>query len=383
MKIPPLREMFARLIATPSVSSTNPAHDQGNEGVATHLAEWLEALGFAVERMPVEPGKCNVIATAGRGRGGLVLAGHTDTVPFDAGRWRLDPLAATERDGRLYGLGATDMKGFLALALDALRDVDPRRLRAPLVVLATCDEETTMNGARALVAANRPKARHALIGEPTSLRPVRAHKGIFTTAIRIRGRSGHSSNPALGRSALDGMQRVLTELVALRGELARRHVDGSFEVPAPTLNLGYIHGGDNPNRICAECELHIDFRTLPGMPLEEMRTLLRERVERALEGLGLELELIPLCAGTDALGTPMTADIVRACAELTGHAPATAAFATEGPFLSALGMDTVVLGPGDVAVAHQPDEYLDLATVEPTLRLVRGLVHRFCTNGAS
>jgi acetylornithine deacetylase len=119
------------------------------------------------------------------------------------------------------------------------------------------------------------------------------------------------------------------------------------------------------------------------MPLEEMRTLLRERVERALEGLGLELELIPLCAGTDALGTPMTADIVRACAELTGHAPATAAFATEGPFLSALGMDTVVLGPGDVAVAHQPDEYLDLATVEPTLGLVRGLVHRYCTNGAS
>jgi acetylornithine deacetylase len=113
-----------------------------------------------------------------------------------------------------------------------------------------------------------------------------------------------------------------------------------------------------------------------------MQSLVRERVVQALEGLGLELEIVPLCAGTDALGTPVTADIVRACAELTGHAPATAAFSTEGPFLSALGMDTVVLGPGDVAVAHQPDEYLDLATVEPTLRLVRGLVRRYCIDAA-
>ena len=382
MKIPPLREMFARLIATPSVSSTNPELDCGNENVAALLSEWLEALGFAVERMPVEPGKCNVIATAGRGAGGLVLAGHTDTVPYDAGRWRFDPLAATERDGRLYGLGSADMKGFLALALDAVRDLDVRRLQTPLVVLATCDEETTMNGARALVAAGRPRARHALIGEPTCMRPVRAHKGIFTTAIRVRGRSGHSSNPALGRSALDGMHRVLSALIDLRSELAHAHADPAFEVPAPTLNLGYIRGGDNPNRICAECELHIDFRTLPGMPLATMQTLLRERVTNALAGSGLELELVPLCDGTEALGTPATAQIVRVCAELTGHAPTTAAFATEGPFLSALGMDTVVLGPGDVAVAHQPDEYLDLATVEPTLRLVRALARRFCIDVA-
>jgi acetylornithine deacetylase len=378
MKIPPLREMCARLIATPSVSSTNPDLDCGNEAVAALLAEWFEALGFAVERMPVEPGKCNVVATAGRGAGGLVLAGHTDTVPYDAGRWRFDPLAATEHDGRLYGLGSSDMKGFLALALDALRDTDLRRLQAPLVLLATCDEETTMNGARALVAADRPRARHALIGEPTCMRPVHAHKGIFTTAIRIRGRSGHSSNPALGRSALDGMHRVICALIGLRSELAQAHIDPAFEVPAPTLNLGYIHGGDNPNRICAECELHIDFRTLPGMPLEGMQALVRERVAQALDGLGLELEIVPLCAGTDALGTPVTADIVRACAELTGHAPATAAFSTEAPFLSALGMDTVVLGPGDVAVAHQPDEYLDLAAMEPTRRVVRELVERFC-----
>jgi acetylornithine deacetylase len=378
MTTPPLREMFARLIATPSVSSTNPALDCANEGVTARLAEWLEGRGFAIELMPVAAGKNNLIATAGSGPGGLVLAGHTDTVPCDPGLWRSDPFTATERDGRLYGLGTTDMKGFLALAVEAVRDLDTRRLRAPLILLATCDEETSMDGARALAAAGRPHARQAIIGEPTRMRPVRAHKGIFTTAIHVRGRSGHSSNPALGRNALDGMHRVIGALIELRTELAARHTDSAFDVPTPTLNLGCIRGGDNPNRICGDCELHIDLRTLPGMSLDATRRLLRERVERALAGSGLDVELRPLCAGTDALGTAANAAIVSACEKLTGHAAEAVAFATEGPFLSALGMDTVVLGPGDISVAHQPDEHLDLATVEPTLALLRGLVGRFC-----
>jgi acetylornithine deacetylase len=378
MKPPALSRMFSDLLSTPSVSSTNPELDVGNDAVTALLAGWLESLGFAVELMRVAPGKSNLIATLGTGPGGLVLAGHTDTVPYDARGWTHEPLAATEANGRLYGLGSTDMKGFLAIVVDALRDLDARRLRAPVVLLATCDEETTMDGARALVAAGRPRARHAVIGEPTRLAPVRAHKGIFTTAIRVRGRSGHSSNPALGRNALEGMHAVIGALLELRRELEATHADRAFDVPAPTLNLGYVRGGDNPNRICGECELHIDCRTLPGMEIASVRALLEARVRDALAGSGLDVELVPLCAGTDALGTPATADIVRACETLTGHAAEAVAFATEGPFLSALGMDTVVLGPGDIAVAHQPNEYLDLATVEPTRALVRGLVERFC-----
>jgi acetylornithine deacetylase len=378
MSTPALREMLAQLVATPSVSSTNPALDCENESVTALLAGWLEGLGFAVELMPVAPGKRNLIATAGRGPGGLVLAGHTDTVPYDEGRWQHEPLAATERDGRVYGLGTTDMKGFFALALDALRTLDLRRLQAPLILLATCDEETTMDGGRALVAAGRPHARQAVIGEPTRLHPVRAHKGIFTTAIQIRGRSGHSSDPALGRSALEGMHKVIGALLDLRAELGERYHDPSFAVPVPTLNLGSIRGGDNPNRICGECELHIDVRTLPNMSIAGTRALLAERVHAALAGSELDLILRPLCNGTDALGTAAGADIVKACEKLTGHTAESVAFATEGPFLSALGMDTVVLGPGDIAVAHQPDEYLDLATVEPTRRLLHGLVQRYC-----
>ena len=168
-RIPPLREMLAGLVAIPSVSSPDPALDQPNEAVVARLAEWLEALGFAVEVLPVpgRPGKANLVATLGRGPGGLVLAGHTDTVPFDAGRWSSDPFRLTEREGRLHGLGTADMKGFFPLVLEVAAELEARRLRAPLVVLATADEESTMSGARALAESGRPLGRHAVIGEPT------------------------------------------------------------------------------------------------------------------------------------------------------------------------------------------------------------------------
>jgi len=135
------------------------------------------------------------------------VAGHTDTVPFDAGRWRYDPFAGAIADERIYGLGSADMKSFLALAIEAAREFSVRDLRQPLVVLATADEESSMSGARALAAANRPLGRHAVIGEPIGLKPIRMHKGILMEAIRLEGRSGHSSNPALGASALEGMHQ--------------------------------------------------------------------------------------------------------------------------------------------------------------------------------
>ncbi|MDP4652148.1 MAG: M20/M25/M40 family metallo-hydrolase, partial [Haliea sp.] len=188
------------LVATPSVSSTDPAWDQGNRAVVELLADWLKVLGFRTEIMDVTPDgrKANLIATLGSGPGGLVLAGHTDTVPFDDGRWLSDPLQLTERDQRLYGLGSTDMKGFFPIAIAAASAFAGKTLRQPLIILATADEESSMNGARALAAAGRPRARAAIIGEPTSLQPVRLHKGIMMESIEITGQAGHSSNPALG-----------------------------------------------------------------------------------------------------------------------------------------------------------------------------------------
>ncbi|EGI4490052.1 M20/M25/M40 family metallo-hydrolase, partial [Escherichia coli] len=149
-KLPPFIEIYRALIATPSISATEEALDQSNADLITLLADWFKDLGFNVEVQPV-PGtrnKFNMLASCGQGAGGLLLAGHTDTVPFDDGRWTRDPFTLTEHDGKLYGLGTADMKGFFAFILDALRDVDVTKLKKPLYILATADEETSMAGAR-------------------------------------------------------------------------------------------------------------------------------------------------------------------------------------------------------------------------------------------
>ncbi len=349
------------------------------------LAGWLGETGFAVriEPLPGRADKANLIATLGDGPGGLVLAGHTDTVPFDAGRWRHDPFGGVVADGRIYGLGAADMKSFLALAIAAAAEFRAADLRQPLVILATADEESSMAGARALAAAGPPLGRHALIGEPTGLKPVRLHKGILMEAIRLEGKSGHSSNPALGINALEGMHQVIGELLRWRAELQTRYRNPLFEVATPTLNLGHIHGGDNPNRICADCELHIDIRPLPGMTLAGVRDELHGRLTRLLADSGLNLGFLPLFEGIEAMETPATAAIVRVTEELTGAAAGAVGFGTEGPYLNALGMETVILGPGGVDCAHQPDEFLPLAMIEPTLKLLRGLIVRFCCQPVS
>jgi acetylornithine deacetylase len=247
-KKPDLIEMIDGLISAPSVSSVNADFDQGNRLVIDRLANWLDSLGYHVEIMPLpgQPDKANLIATLGSGPGGLVLAGHTDTVPWDEGRWNFDPFQLTQQGNRLYGLGTSDMKAFLALAIEAASQFDATQFREPLILVATADEESSMAGARALVDAKRPQARYAVIGEPTGLRPVRLHKGILMEAIHLRGQSGHSSDPSLGNSALEGMHSIIKELISWRTELQTEHRNPLFEVPVPTLNLGHIHGGDNP-----------------------------------------------------------------------------------------------------------------------------------------
>ncbi|MET0117723.1 MAG: acetylornithine deacetylase [Sedimenticola sp.] len=380
MAVPSLLEMISWLIAAPSVSSINPQWDQTNRAVIEHLHDWLLDLGFKVETLPV-PGfedKYNLVASIGSGPDGLVLSGHTDTVPYDAQRWNFDPFSLTEQDNRLYGLGTSDMKAFFALAIEAARGLDLTKLKHPLILLATADEESTMCGAQALVDTNRRLGRHAVIGEPTGLRPVRMHKGITMESIRLIGRSGHSSNPALGASALEGMNRVISEILAWRWELQARYRNPMFNVEVPTLNLGHIHGGDNPNRICGECELQIDLRPLPGMDIEQLRGELSERLFRLLENSGLELEMRSPFSGIPPMETAASTEIVQAGESLTGYSAEAVAFGTEAPYLQQLGMETIVLGPGDIDQAHQPDEYLGLERITPMVEILRNLIKRFC-----
>lgn len=380
MKTPDCIEMIEQLVAIPSVSSINPELDMSNQGVIQLLAGWLQPLGFQVEitQLANNPGKYNLIATAGKGDEGLLLSGHTDTVPFDEGRWSQDPFKLTRRDGKLYGLGVSDMKGFFALVIEAVRDLDLNRLNQPLTILATADEESSMSGAKALVEEKRKLGRHALIGEPTGLKPIRMHKGIAMETIRLLGRSGHSSDPSFGVSALEGMHRVIGEILQWRDELQRNNRNPEFKVEVPTLNLGRIQGGDSPNRICAQCELQIDLRPLPGMDLDQLRGELSSRLSDLLQGSELKLEMESGFAGTPAMETPHDAAIVRVAEELTGEKSISASYATEGPYFQELGMETIILGPGDIDQAHQPDEYLSEERIKPMIEVLRGVIQRFC-----
>ena len=381
MRRPPkLLDLIDALIATPSVSSFEPGLDRGNRAVIDLLATWLEDLGFTIEiqDLDTDPAKANLVATLGSGDGGLVLAGHTDTVPCDPALWRRDPFTLHEADGRLYGLGSADMKAFFALAIEAVRELRAGDLEQPLVLLATADEESGMLGARRLRDAGRRLGRHCIVGEPTGLKPIRQHKGIFDERIRLIGRSGHSSDPALGNSALEGMYAAIGALLAWREELQARHHDPAFAVPVPTLNLGHIHGGDNPNRICGSCELTLDLRPLPGMDIAALRQQLRERVLAAVAPRGLTVQFEAIFDGLPPLATPADAHLVRLTEQLAGAAAGAAAFGTEGPYYDALGCETVILGPGDIAQAHQPDEHLALARLQPTVRLLREAVRRLC-----
>jgi acetylornithine deacetylase len=372
--------MMSQLVAIPSISSASPTWDHSNEAVVRLLAEWLEPLGFRTEILPVPgmPGKVNLVATLGSGPGGLVLSGHTDTVPYDDKRWQSDPFTLTEKDNRLYGLGTCDMKGFFALAIEAAREASQQPLKQPLIILATADEESSMNGARALAEAGYPKARYAVIGEPTNLKPVRMHKGIMMERLVFEGQSGHSSDPFLGRNALEGMNEAMNELLALRAQWQEQHRNPNFQVQYPTMNLGCIHGGDSPNRICARCELHFDLRPLPGMDMAELRQAILGRLQPLASRRELALEFQPLFDGVPPFETPADAELVKVCEKLTGYQADAVAFATEAPWLQQLGLETLVMGPGSIDQAHQPDEYLELSQVDPTITLLKQLIRHFC-----
>jgi acetylornithine deacetylase len=372
--------MMHELVSEISVSATSPAWDTGNLNVINKLADWLTTLGFQCQILPLanNPNKANLIATLGSGPGGLVLSGHTDTVPFNEERWSVNPLALTERDNKLFGLGSTDMKGFFPIAIEAAKAFLDQPLKEPLIILATADEESSMDGARELAAQGAPKARYAVIGEPTELKPIRMHKGMMMNAITIQGRSGHSSNPALGNNALEAMQIVMADLLNFRQEMQQRYQNPGFDVAVPTLNLGCIHGGDNPNRICGQCELHFDLRALPGMDNDELLEEINQRLKPLAQQLAINISLRPLIASLPPFEQAADSELVKVAEKLTGHSSEAVAFATEGPLLQQLGMETIVMGPGSINQAHQPDEYMALNQVQPAVDLLKQLIARFC-----
>jgi acetylornithine deacetylase len=375
--LPTTRQMIAELIATPSVSCVHADLDMSNHGVIDKLAAWSESLGFEVEIQAVDERKSNLIARAGSGSDGLVLSGHTDTVPCDPTLWSSDPFSAHETDDRIYGLGSCDMKSFLALALDASSRVNFANLKRPLTLVATADEETTMKGARLIADNGRKLGRYCVIGEPTGLSPIRQHKGNLTMSVEFVGQSGHASDPSLGNNALEGMYQFMTALFAYRERIEAQYNDPAFTIPTPTMNLGHIHGGDNSNRICGACTLLIDIRFLPSMSYATLQADLEQLAQEVAEARDLVLHTQTFGEGRP-MDTDAASEIARYLTHLTGKKAGSVAFGTEAPYFNAMQTETIVLGPGSINQAHQPDEFLPIAQIDPTINLLEGLIERFC-----
>ena len=381
--LPSLKQMIDSLVSTPSISSTQPEFDQSNTGIVHLLANWLEPLGFEIKITPVKgrPGKQNLMARAGAGCDGLILSGHSDTVPFDQHLWQSDPFKLSEKDNRWYGLGSCDMKSFFAIAIEAARPLltgNPGgTLKHPLIIMATADEESSMSGARQLTRRDVADAGFAVIGEPTGLKPVTRHKGIMMMQLRIEGTSGHSSDPSLGRNAIEGMHQALDELMQFREELQQNYRDRQFAVSFPTMNFGCIHGGDNPNRICDHAELAFDLRNLPSMDMTDFAGNLKQRLTNRLGDQGFVCHLEPLHSPVAAFDNDGSS-LAREISELAGTEPGSVAFGTEAPFYQDMDIDTVVIGPGCIDQAHQPNEYLPLEQINPAIDLIRNLIGHRC-----
>ena len=196
-------------------------------------------------------------------------------------------------------------------------------------------------------------------------------------SITLQGASGHSSNPELGRNALDAMHAVMSELIAFRTELGNKWQNPGFEVQVPTLNLGCMHAGDNPNRICDHAELQIDLRLLPGMDINDTYSELKQRVGAVAERFGTPLS-VKRFTDVPAFETPVDASLVKYLEATTGNSAGTVAYGTEGPFFNALGMETVVFGPGSIDQAHQPNEYLDHDQIKPAVNVLSNLIAHYC-----
>lgn len=377
IQLPSFREVYQGLISTSSISSTDPRWDEGNANVIEKLATWLRDLEFDVELTQVEKGKFNLIAKKGSGEGGLLLSGHSDTVPFDEGRWSYDPHTLTEVNQRFYGLGTADMKGFFAFIIEAVKQVDWTQQTKPLYILATCDEETTMLGARHFTNNAPFKPDYCIIGEPTSLVPVRGHKGHVANAIRVTGQSGHSSDPGLGVNAIEIMHEILAVLMKLRDTLIKQYHHPGFAIPNPTMNLGHIHGGDSANRICGCCELHYDVRPLPGISLDGLNNMLRSALKELEAKWPNRIQVTPLHEPIPGYECPKDHPFITNVETLCNIPSETVNYCTEAPFLQEL-CPTLVLGPGSIDQAHQPDEYLAHEFIEPTIEILKKSIYRFC-----
>ena len=355
------------------------------------LIDWAEAHlsahGAKIRRdYNRERTKANLFATFGEGPGGIVLSGHSDVVPVDGQAWSSDPFRAEVRDGRMYGRGACDMKGFIGVVLAQAQEFSHATLHSPIHVALSYDEEAGCLGIPGLLAdlgAAGIRPDGCIVGEPTSMQLVTAHKGGRVYRCRVHGHAAHSSLTPSGVNAIEYAARVIAFIQDLswREEEQGVRVEG-LDVPFSTISTNLIKGGSGTNIIPAECEFFFDYRYVPGMApdafIDAIRRYVAEQVEPRMKRrhahAGVELE----CTGDiPALNAEEHNSITQlAKSLLRPHASAKVAYGTEAGFFQGVGIPSIVCGPGSIEQAHKPDEYVPLAQLAECERFLDQLVVR-------
>jgi acetylornithine deacetylase len=374
-----VEETLKDLVSFDSVSS------RSNAAIINYLTRRCEALGLATGGLTYTDTqgiqKTNLIAISNaqstiHNQVELALVGHTDTVPYDP-NWA-DALRLKEVDGKLFGRGACDTKGFIAAALSALEQTELEKLTKPLALIFTADEEIGLIGAKRLADARAIEPRYAIVGEPTSLQPIRAGKGYCLAEVTVRGREAHSAYPALGSSAIFRAARLISALEKIAKTLeAETHP--AFEPAFTTLNVGLVTGGNAKNVIPGECRFTLEWRPIPGQDSTRLLDLFHEAIdaERKIDPrVSFDVDAARADRGFE---TPDNARLATLLVELTGQMTGTVSFGTEAAQMTQLGAEAMVLGPGNIRVAHRTDEFVPVAELHACGKVLEQAIARLCS----
>ena len=372
--------ILQRLIAYPTVSADS------NLELIADLANHLDDCGARVELFQDDTGtKANLFASLGpdQSEGGLLLSGHTDVVPVADQDWTTDPFELLERDGRLYGRGTCDMKGFIAAAVAMAREYGQMDLRRPLHFAFTYDEEVGCLGARALVPELQQRGIRpamAIIGEPTDMRPIEGHKGCCEYTVRFSGLEGHGSASERGVNAAEYAVRYVTHLMELRADLMQRMPPTSrYQPPWTTINIGAIRGGVAHNVIAGKAEVDWEMRPVQNSDVDFVKGAVAGFIESELlpamravhPEADIETEVIGEVAGLEVLDNNAARDLVMALIGANGAD--VVPFGTEAGLFQEMGTSVVVCGPGSIEQAHKPDEFVSIEQMESCIAMLEKL----------
>jgi acetylornithine deacetylase len=372
--------MIERLVAFDTVSS------KSNLALIDFVAESLERRGVASRRsFDAEGGKANLFATLGPDiAGGIVLSGHSDVVPVDGQPWDGDPFRVVQREGRLYGRGTADMKSFLAVALALVPEMLAADLRVPIHLAISYDEEVGCIGVRGLIAdvtANLPLPRLVIVGEPSDMKIVNAHKGVTVFRTTVTGKEAHSSQPHRAANAIEAAARLVGFLADLAEEKRRQvPADSRFEPPFTSFNVGTIEGGTAQNIVPRHCSFTWEFRELPGDDgaaiLERFTRFAEDQVLPGLRATAPEAAIVTeALAAAPALRPEPDSEAEALVRALTGANTSHAvSFAAEAGLFQQAGFSAVICGPGSIDQAHQANEFVELAQVEACEAVLRRLI---------